>query len=252
MSRAVLVTGAGARVGRAIAEALGADGWAVGVHYNRSEGPAEETAAGVRAAGGTAAAVRADLADPDAVDTLVGRAADALGQPLTALINNASTFEDDSVATMTRESWDHHFDANCRAPCFLAQHFAAQAPTDATGAVINILDQRVRKPTPQFFTYSMSKAALAWATVTMAQALAPAIRVNGIGPGPTLRNRRQDEASWRQQLEATALGAGSPPEDIVAGVRYLLGAGAVTGQVLLIDGGQHLAWKTPDVWGISE
>ncbi len=252
MAGAVLVTGGGARVGRAIAEALGADGWAVAVHYNRSQEPAEETAEAIRARGRPAVAVKADLANAAEVDGLTSAAAAALGQPLTALINNASTFEEDTVETMSRESWDHHFEANCRAPCFLAQAFAAQVPADAHGAVVNILDQRVRKPTPQFFTYAMSKAALAWATVTMAQALAPRIRVNGLGPGPTLRNRRQDEESWRTQVAATALEIGSPPPEIVAGVRYLLSARAVTGQVMLVDGGQHLAWKTPDVWGISE
>ncbi len=252
MSGAVLVTGGGARVGRAIAEALGADGWAVAVHFNRSHEPAQETAAAIRAQGGAAATVPADLTDPDAVDGLVDAAAAALERPLTALINNASTFEDDSVETMTRDSWDHHFEANCRAPCFLVQRFAAQVPQDVQGAVVNILDQRVRKPTPQFFTYAMSKAALAWATVTMAQALAPRVRVNGLGPGPTLRNRRQDDDSWRAQLAATALEIGSPPAEIVAGVRYLLAARAVTGQVMLVDGGQHLAWKTPDVWGVRE
>lgn len=249
---AVLVTGAGARVGRALALALGADGWRVAVHYNRSVEPAEAVAAQIIADGGRAIAVRADLSDANAVDTLVTRAASALETPLTALINNASTFEPDAIETMTRASWDHHMEANLRAPCVLVQAFAAQAPEDASASVVNLIDQRVKKPTPQFFTYSLSKAGLAWATVTMAQSLAPHIRVNAVLPGPTLRNTRQSEADWAKQVRATLLEHGSPPDTIVDAVRYLLGARAVTGQLLAVDGGQHLAWKTPDVWGLEE
>lgn len=142
--------------------------------------------------------------------------------------------------------------ANLRAPCVLAQAFAAALPEGRCGSIVNLVDQRVRKPTPQFFSYAVSKAALAWVTVTMAQALAPRIRVNAIASGPTLKNSRQTEADWRAQVEATLLRSGSPPEQIVMAVRYLLGASAVTGQILVVDGGQHLAWKTADVWGISE
>ncbi len=249
---AILITGAGARVGRALALALGGDGWAVAVHFNRSGNAADDVVNQIKAAGGRAAAVGADLSEKDALAGLVANASRALGAPLTALINNASTFVDDDVTTMDHQGWDFHMDANLRAPCFLAQAFANQLPETANGAIVNIVDQRVRKPTPQFFSYSVSKAGLAWATVTMAQALAPRIRVNAIGPGPTLRNPRQDEDSWRQQVHATLLETGSPPTEIVDGVRYLLSATAVTGQILLVDGGQHLAWKTPDVWGISE
>ncbi len=249
---AVLVTGAGARVGAAIAQALGGEGWAVAVHYNRSRDPAEAVAERIRAAGGRAVAVGADLSDPEALAGLTPSAVGALGRPLTALVNNASTFEHDGVEDMTHESWNFHIDANLRAPCFLVQAFAAQLPEDEHGAVVNMVDQRVAKPTPQFFTYSLSKAGLAWVTVTMAQALAPRIRVNGVAPGPTLRNARQDEDSWRRQLDATLLNIGSPPDEIVAGVQYLLGARSVTGQVLMVDGGQHLVWRTPDVWGLTE
>ncbi|MGD2133185.1 MAG: SDR family oxidoreductase [Maricaulaceae bacterium] len=249
---AVLVTGAGARVGKAIALTLGRAGWAVAVHYNRSKGPAEETAQAIRDAGGRAAAVQGDLSDPDALAAIIPAAAEALDGPLTALVNNASTFEDDRLTSMTAESWDHHLAANLRAPCFLAQGFAAQLPAEAEGAIVNILDQRVKKPTPQFFTYSLSKAGLAWATVTMAQELAPRTRVNAVLPGPTLKNPRQSDADWEKQTKATILGRGSPPEDIADAVRYLLDASAVTGQLLAVDGGQHLVWQTPDVWGVSE
>lgn len=243
----VLVTGAGARVGRAIATELAQHGWKVAVHYNRSAGPAEETA---KAIGGHT--VGGDLSDLAALPGLIASAAAALGGPLSALVNNASTFEEDALATMTPESWDHHIDVNLRAPLFLAQAFAAALPEDEPGAVVNIVDQRVLKPTPQFFSYALSKAGLAWATATMAQALAPRVRVNAVLPGPTIKNPRQDEASWRAQIEATLLKTGSPPEDVAGAVRYLLGARAVTGALLAVDGGQHLAWKTADVWGISE
>ncbi len=250
--KTALVTGAGARVGRAIAIALGKDGWSVAVHYNSSEAPAREVVDEITAAGGEAVAIGADLSQADDVDALISRAADALKSPLTALINNASTFVDDTVTDMTRAGWDSHFEANCRAPCFLVQHFADQLPADVSGCVVNLIDQRVAKPTPQFFTYAMSKSALAWATVTMAQALAPRIRVNAVLPGPTMRNPRQDEASWAQQLAATPLETGSPPEQIVEAVRYLLSACAVTGALLPVDGGQRLIWQTADVWGIKE
>lgn len=252
MSGAVLVTGAGARVGAIIAEHLGRTGWAVAVHYNRSADGAKAVADTVRGAGGQAIAVAGDLTDPDAVDTLCARAADALSRPLTALVNNASTFQDDGLATMTRASWDHHIEPNLRAPCFLAQGLAAQLPAETSGAIVNIVDQRVKKPTPQFFTYALSKAGLAWATVTMAQALAPRIRVNAVLPGPSLRNPRQDEASWATQQRATLLQTGSPPAQIAAAAAYLLTAEAVTGQLLAVDGGQHLIWQTPDVYGIKE
>ncbi len=251
-ARAVLITGAGVRVGRALAIALGQDGWAVGVHFNRSKAPAEETVEAIVKAGGRAATVQGDLSEAGALDALVPAAADALDAPLTALINNASTFEDDHVEDFTRQSWDHHMDANLYAPVRLVQRFAAQLPDGARGAVVNVIDQRVKKPTPTFFTYAISKAALAWATTTMAQALAPRVRVNAVGPGPTLRNVRQSEEDWDKQRAATLLGAGSPPEEIVRAVRYLLEADAVTGQMLAVDGGQHLVWQTPDVWGLVE
>ena len=232
--------------------ALARDGWAVAVHYNRSRAPAEEVADAIAAAGGHAVAVPADLSDAEAVGGLVPAAAAALGRPLTGLVNNASTFVDDRLTDMTGEGWDRHMGANLRAPCFLMQAFAAQLPDGEHGAIVNLIDQRVRKPTPQFFTYSLSKAGLAWATVTAAQELAPRVRVNGIAPGPTLRNPRQSEEDWRVQKGATLLGDGSPPEEIVGAARYLFSARSVTGQILVVDGGQSLVWKTADVWGVGE
>ncbi len=256
---AALVTGAGKRLGRAMALDLAGRGWAVAVHYNSAAGAAEETVAECREAGAPeAAAVRADLLDHGAVDGLVGAARGALGRDLTLLVNNASIFERDSIEDLTRESWDRHVDSNLWAPVRLTQAFAAQAPEagrDAEGlpvasaCVVNMLDQRVWKPTPFFTTYTVAKMGL-WAfTRTAAQALAPRIRVNGIGPGPTMQGARQSEAHFAAQRAATPLERGAGPADIVAALRYILDAPSLTGQMLAIDGGQHLAWKTPDVLG---
>jgi NAD(P)-dependent dehydrogenase (short-subunit alcohol dehydrogenase family) len=136
---------------------------------------------------------------------------------------------------------------NLRAPFVLAQAFARQVPDGTTGNIINLIDQRVLKPTPQFLSYSLSKAGLYWLNTTLAQALAPRIRVNAVGPGPTMRNARQSEVDFARQREATMLKSGAEPQDVCDAVRYLLDAPAVTGQMIAVDGGQHLAWKTPDV-----
>jgi NAD(P)-dependent dehydrogenase (short-subunit alcohol dehydrogenase family) len=249
---AVLITGAGARIGRAIALRLARDGWIAAVHYNRSKSAADETVRLVAAEGGRAAAVRGDLTAPDELDRLVSSAADALGRPLTALVNNASVFEDDRLMSMTRERWDRHMEVNLRAPCMLAKCLADQLPDEAEGAIVNIVDQRVRKPTPQFFTYALSKAGLAWATLTMAQELAPRLRVNAVLPGPTIKNPRQSDRQWAREVGATPLGRGSQPEDVAEAVAYLLSASSVTGELLAVDGGQHLIWRTADAWGESE
>jgi NAD(P)-dependent dehydrogenase (short-subunit alcohol dehydrogenase family) len=246
VSKTVLITGGAKRLGRAIALALADAGWSVAVHYNSSEAEAEETVADLHARHVHAMAINADLANEEHTQRLIERACEDMG-PLTALVNNASVFENDSIATITRASWDKHIETNLRAPLVLAQHFAQQLPAGAEGAIVNLLDQRLLKPTPQFLSYSTSKAGLAWLTVTLAQALAPRIRVNAVAPGPTLRNARQSETDFRRQIEATLLGRGATPEDIAAAVRYLLEARAVTGQIIAVDGGQHLIWQTPDV-----
>jgi len=247
----VLITGAGARVGKALALALGGDGWRVAVHYRHSAEPAQEVIAQIIADGGQAAAVQADLTDREAVASLIPKAVDAIG-PIQALINNASHFEDDRLEDLSHDLWDIHMDTHLRAPVFLASAFANQLSGTDTGAIINLIDQRVRKPNPKFFSYYLSKAALNCATVTMAQALAPRIRVNAVAPGPTLRNARQSEADFDRQVSATLLGTGSPVEEIVDAVRYFLSAKAVTGQTLVVDGGQHLLWRTADVQGVGE
>ena len=253
-----LVTGAGARLGRAMALELAGRGHDVAVHYNSSRDGAEAVVREIEALGRRAVALKADLLDEGETARLLPRAAEGLGGPITVLVNNASIFEYDNLSTATREGWDRHFGSNLRAPFLLIQALAAQVPDPvpdergepvAQGLVVNMIDQRVRKLTPEFMTYTLAKAALWTLTQTAAQALAPRVRVNGIGPGPTVRGHRQSESHFSRQRAATVLGRGSNPEDIVAALGYLLDAPAVTGDLLLVDGGQHLGWKTPDILG---
>lgn len=255
-----LVTGAARRLGRAMVLHLAGRGIDVAVHYASSAAEAEETAAEARALGVGAATLRADLLVEAETRRLVARAAEALGGPLDLLVNNASIFEYDTVATGTRESWDRHIESNLRAPVALTQDFAAQAPKalrQADGAalaqalVVNMLDQRVLKLTPEFMSYTVAKMGL-WAfTRTAARALAPDVRVNAIGPGTTLRGARQSEQHFRGQRAASILERGAEPEDICAALGYLVDARAVTGQLICVDGGQHLGWKTPDILGVD-
>lgn len=246
MLKNVLVTGAAKRLGRAIALDLASDGWNVAIHYNTSEDDADSAAQAARAFGVEAAMLKCDLAKESETETLVARAADEIG-PLTALINSASLFENDDWQTASRKTWDDHIETNLRAPLLLSQLFARQLPESERGNIINIIDQRVLKPTPQFLSYSVSKAGLYWLTTTLAQGMGPRIRVNAVGPGPTMKNPRQSAADFNRQRDATLLGRGAEPADICAAVRYLLEAEAVTGQMLAVDGGQHLIWQTPDV-----
>ncbi len=242
-----LVTGAGARLGQAMAVALGKDGWSVGVHYRASSQGAAETVATIRAAGGTAEMVQADLAIEEQAATLERATQEALGGPLTLLVNSASTFRDDSAIDHSRVDWDHHIAPNLRAPIVLAQHFARALPEDQAGLIVNLIDMRVLKLNPLFFTYTLSKAALWTATRTLAQALAPRIRVNAIGPGPTLASVHQTPADFAAEKAATLTGEGSSPAEIVRALRYLIEADSVTGQMIASDGGQHLLWQTPDM-----
>ena len=242
----VLVTGAAKRLGRAIALDLAAAGWNVAIHYHGSAEDAQSSAAECRAKGVKAATLKANLSLEAETVLLVGRAAAEIG-PLTALINSASLFENDDWRSATRQSWDDHIETNLRAPLVLSQALAKLLPDGEQGNIINIIDQRVLKPTPQFLSYSLSKAGLYWLTTTLAQGMGPRIRVNAIGPGPTLRNARQSEADFARQRDATILQRGADPADVCAAIRYLLDAPAVTGQMLAVDGGQHLIWQTADV-----
>ncbi len=241
----VLITGAAHRIGRALALGLAADGWAVAVHCNRSLSGARDVTDRIVAAGGRAAVLQADLADEKETHALVGRSAKALG-PLSCLVNNASLFEYDNVETATEVSWRSHMDVNLRAPFVLTQAFSAQLPDDREGNVVNLIDQRVWRLTPHFTTYTVSKAGLWVLTQTLAMALAPRIRVNGIGPGPILPSERQTADQFAGQWSSTPLGRGATPEEICDGVRYILGAKAMTGQMIALDGGQHLPWPRPD------
>jgi NAD(P)-dependent dehydrogenase (short-subunit alcohol dehydrogenase family) len=242
--KTALVTGAARRIGRAIALDLARHGWAVAVHHHRSGDEAREVARLVQSAGGRAACVRADLAREEETATLVDRAAEALG-PLTCLVNNASVFELDVADTVTRASWDAHLETNLRAPFTLTQAFARQLPDGEPGNVINLLDQRVWNLTPYFVSYTVSKTGLWTLTRSLALALAPRIRVNAIGPGPALRSPRQTEADFARQCEMTPLRRGTSPEEICDAVRFILGAPALTGQMIVLDGGQHLGVKLP-------
>ena len=238
---AALVTGAARRIGRALALAAADAGYDVAVHHRDSAEDAEATAAAIREKGVRAAVIAFDLADNPG--RLIEQAQAALG-PVTLLVNNASVFLDDTLESLTRELWDAHMEANLHAPVALTQAFAAQG---GEGLVVNIVDQRVWRPNPQFFSYSLSKAGLWWATRTMAQALAPRIRVNAIGPGPTLPSIHQSAEDFEAEAANILLERRVTPDEIAAALRYLIDAPLVTGQMIAVDGGQHLGWKTPDI-----
>lgn len=255
-----LVTGAGARIGRAMALYLGQRGFDVAVHYASSADGANDVVAQIKAMGCNAVALQCDLLNEADVQTLLPNAAKTLGGPITCLVNNASIFERDTIATATRQSWDRHIESNLRAPFVLIQALAAQsiaAATDENGEpraqalVVNMIDQRVKKLTPDFASYTIAKMGLWALTQTMAQALAPSVRVNAIGPGPTLQGAKQSDVQFAAQRRATILNRGANPGDITAALGYFLDAPAVTGQMLAVDGGQHLVWETPDILGVE-
>jgi NAD(P)-dependent dehydrogenase (short-subunit alcohol dehydrogenase family) len=230
------------------------------VHFSTSADAAAVVVAEIRAMGRKAEALQADLLDEAATQGLVPAASAALGGPLTVLVNNASIFEHDTIRSATRSSWDRHIGSNLRAPFLLTQAFAAQAPkptTDAEGEqlaqglIVNMIDQRVWKLTPEFMTYTLAKSALWTLTRTAAMALAPDIRVNAIGPGPTLQGSRQSASHFARQRASTVLQRGAGAADVLAALGFFLDSPAVTGQMIAVDGGQHLAWQTPDVLGVE-
>jgi NAD(P)-dependent dehydrogenase (short-subunit alcohol dehydrogenase family) len=246
-----IVTGGARRIGRAIVEDLAAHGWAVAIHYNYSRNEAEAVAAGVRRNGGKATTIAADLSNLATVPGIVAEAEAALGKPV-LLVNNASIYETDRIGALDPELWLRQMTINLAAPVFLAEAFAARLGADEEGNIINILDQRVWKPTPSHFSYQISKSALWTATRTMAQALAPRIRVNAIAPGPALPNIRQTEERFRRQSEAILLRRGPELAEFGRTIRFLVETRSVTGQMIGLDGGQHLAWRTPDIAAIDE
>ncbi len=238
--RTVLVTGAAQRIGRAIALAFAHANWQVAVHYRSSADPARALVEEIRALGTGAEAFSADLADLEQLRTLIPACTEALGAPC-CLVNNASLFLKDELETLEADDWQAHMDANLRAPVMLAKSFAEHLPPGIPGNVVNIVDQRVMCPSPDFFSYSVSKAGLWWVTQTMAQALAPQIRVNAIGPGPVLQSIHQSGDDFAAEESATLLGHGASPEDIASAILFLVEAKAVTGQMICVDSGQHLS-----------
>ncbi len=245
-AQVALVTGGGRRVGRAIVEALADAGHAVAIHCNESVAEAEALAAAIGERGGRAAVVSADLADPGAVEGVIPAAEMQLG-PVTLLVNNASMFAKDSVTAIDVPTWNRQFSVNIRAPSVLAGAMANALPEGVEGCIVNILDQRVWKLTPEYYSYTLSKAAMWAATRTMAQALAPRIRVNAVGPGPTLANLHDGEALFLKEAQGTPLARPVEPGEIAEAVLYLARARSVTGQMIAVDSGQHLGWRTPDI-----
>lgn len=258
-NKAALVTGGAKRLGRGMALALAKNGINVVVHYSQSENEVRQTVADIRALGVKSIAIRADLLNENETFNLIAKATDAIGEPLSILINNASIFEYDTLKSASLNSWTRHMDSNLRAPFVLIQEFSKQyeryhsdmIKKSKTGCVINMIDQRVRKLTPEFMSYTIAKSALWTLTQTAAQALAPFIRVNAIGPGPTMQGARQSKDHFDKQRQAILLQRGVDLDDIVAAMNYILDASSVTGQLICVDGGQHLGWKTPDIIGIE-
>jgi NAD(P)-dependent dehydrogenase (short-subunit alcohol dehydrogenase family) len=249
---AAIVTGASRRIGAAIALELAAKGHPVALHVrDTGDADAETLARRIAGAGGRAQVFTTDLHDRAAVSRLIGSATEALG-PVSILVNNASAFEPDGAADFTPQGWDNHMAVNLAAPLVLARDMANALPGGMAGNIVNLIDQRVWRLNPNFFTYTLSKSALWTATRTMAQAFAPNIRVNAIGPGPTLQNARQSARDFAAQVDALPLKRGPSPQEIARAVRFLIETPSMTGQMLALDGGQHLAWQTPDISGIAE
>lgn len=249
MIKTALVTGAAKRIGRAIALTLAKAGYDIGVHYGQSRDDALKLVSELEALGVRARAIQGDLSDVARVPGLIEKTREALG-PIDVLVNNASVFADDRARSLTLASWQMHMDTNLLAPVLLSQAFAAQADIREGASIINMIDQRVLKPSPPFFSYSLSKAGLWHATRTLAQALAPNVRVNAVGPGPTLRSIHQSEADFAREARSTLLQKPTSPEEVAAAVIYLLNAPSVTGQMICVDSGQHLNWKTLDMFDL--
>ncbi|MCZ8377190.1 MAG: SDR family oxidoreductase [Beijerinckiaceae bacterium] len=246
--RVALVTGGSKRIGAAIVRHLAGAGYAVVIHYHHGRVDAEALAATLAGAGGRAATIGGDLSALDSLPALMAAASRPFGPP-GLLVNNASAFLDDRIGTLEPARFATNLAVNLQAPCLLARAFAEGLPASETGAIINLIDQRVFRPNPQFFSYTLAKAALLTATQTLAQALAPRIRVNGVGPGPTIPNIHDGTEGFAQEAAGTLLGEAVAPEAIAEAVLYLARARFVTGQMIAVDSGQHLGWRTPDIVG---
>lgn len=246
-----IVTGGARRIGRAIVEDLAANGWAVAIHCHASRQDGERLAAEIVKAGGKATVIDADLSNLAEAVKIVPLAAKALGAP-TLLVNSAGTFDFDEVGALDPKLWQHQMTVNATAPIFLAEAFAKALPDGVQGNVVNIIDQRVWKPTPHYFSYQMSKSSLYDATRVLAQALAPRVRVNAIGPGPVLKSVRQSDADFSRQSAAVPLGRGPMLAEFGRTIRFFVDTPSVTGQMIALDGGQHLSWQTPDLVEVEE
>lgn len=244
---AALVTGAAQRIGRAIALSLAQKGLAVAIHHRGSDNEASDLVAQIQNSGGRACAVKGDLSEENIASGLLAEATTTLGIAIDVLVNNASVFEKDDLKSLTQASWDLHHHVNLRAPVLLTQSLARQLPEGRSGCVVNVIDQRVLKLNPQYFSYTASKAGLWTTTRTMAQSLAPLIRVNAISPGPTLANQFQADGDFEEESKNVMLGRGPTLEEIASAVNFLLETPSITGQMITLDGGQHLAWQTPDI-----
>lgn len=249
--KTVLITGAARRMGRAIAEYLASQGFAVGIHARSSLGEAEAIANTIRQNGGRAAVVQADLENSDSTEKLMGAAHSALG-PIGILVNNASVFQHDSADEFDSAAFDAHFAVHVRAPSILGAALVRQLPDDMSGLIVNIIDQRVLALTPRFYSYTLSKSAMWTATKTMAQSFAPRVRVNAIGPGPSFKSERQEPEDFQAQIDALILKRGPQPDEFGRTIRFLYDSPSITGQMIALDGGQHLGWETPDVAEIPE
>ena len=245
MSKIAFITGAGRRIGRIIAEHLAAHGYGLALHAHHSAAEADALANAIEAKGGRATVIEGDLADTDSLASMIDSAAGSLGK-LSLLVNNASLFKDDSAQNFLPDQFDAHMAVNLRAPLILAQSFARHA-AQGDPSIVNIIDQRVFRPNPQYFTYTLSKAALYTATQTMAQAFAPYIRVNGVGPGPVLPNIHDGNENFMREAHGTPLARAVDPMEIAKAVLFLAQARNVTGQMIAVDSGQDLGWQTPDI-----
>jgi NAD(P)-dependent dehydrogenase (short-subunit alcohol dehydrogenase family) len=248
---AVLVTGGARRIGRAIALAFARRGWNVAIHYGRSREEARATAREIESLGRLTALLEADLADERAATALVPQALAALGR-LDCIVNNASRFAIDTAGDCSYASLDAHFRTNTAAPVILARELAGRLPRGAQACVVNLLDQKLFNPNPDFFSYTLSKSALHAATTLLAQALAPRVRVVGVAPGITLTSGDQSEAGFAQAHTKTPLGRSSTPDDVAAAVLFAAESRAITGSTILVDGGQHLVPSARDIMFLTE
>lgn len=243
----MLITGAAKRIGRTIALEMASRGWQIAVHHHDSQADAEKTVETIIENDGKAFAIQCDLSVRADTEQLIAQCAALAGEPITALVNNASVFHGDDITTATNEGWDKHMEVNLHAPFLLSQALAKSLGAGTAGNIINIIDQRVLKLNPQYMSYTLSKSGLWTLTRTLAQSLAPTIRVNAIGPGPSLVSIHQSDADFDREYTSVMLGKGPELKEIATTVAYILDTPSMTGQMIALDGGQHLAWQTPDI-----